>query len=334
MSNQPPAPPAAPSAASMKITEIRIGCPDEYNGKAETAQAWLDSVRLYLLINQALYYDDNRKIAFALSYMKKGSAAIWAEVRRQQGLATLSFGTFAQFQQDFENTFVDTNAAREAMNWLSTTCINAGEQLQEYINTFKLNVVRAKYNETKDAATLISYFSAGIPTWIMHHIQAMDTVPTTLTLWYEKAAHFRLQKEIARKIALMHHGNAPPPPHTNQNLCSPNSCPPRDPNAMDIDALNLSPVERSCCLRDRLCFICKQPNCSTRNHPRNRTTPRGAANPCPTQNSEQVRTTLTSEEGDLMKYVRDLEGKGKKPAELLCLLQIAVDADETEEQSF
>ena len=331
MSNQPPATPAAPSAASTKITEIRIGCPDEYDGKAETAQAWLDSVQLYLLINHALYYDDDRKIAFALSYMKKGSAAIWAEVRRQQGLATLSFGTFAQFQQDFENTFIDTNAAREAMNWLSTTHINSREQLQEYINTFKLNVVRAKYDQTKDAATLISYFSAGVPTWIMHHIQAMDTVPTTLALWYEKATHFHLQKEIARKIALMHHGNAPPPPRTNQNPRL-NPCPPRDPNAMDIDTLNLSPVERSCCLRDRLCFICKQPNCSTRNHPRNRTTPQRVTHP--TQNLEQVRITSTLEEGDLMKYVKDLEGKGKKPAELLRLLQIAVDADETEEQSF
>ena len=129
--------------------------------------------------------------------MKKGSAAIWAEVRRQQGLTTLSFGTFTQFQSDFENTFVDTNAAQEAMNWLSTTRINSGEQLQESINTFKLNVVCAKYNELKDAAILISYFSAGVPTWIMHRIQAMDTVPTTLALWYEKAAHFCLQKEIA-----------------------------------------------------------------------------------------------------------------------------------------
>ena len=157
--------------------------------------------------------------------MKKGSAAIWAEVRRQQGLATLSFGTFAQFQQDFENTFVDTNAAREAMNWLSTTRINFGEQLQEYINTFKLNIVRAKYDEAKDATTLISYFSAGVPTWVMHRIQAMDTLPTTLALWYEKAAHFRLQKEIAQKIALIHHGNTPQPPRINHSLRSPNSRP-------------------------------------------------------------------------------------------------------------
>ena len=63
-------------------------------------------------------------------------------------------------------------------------------------------------------------------------------------------------------------------------------------------------------------------------------TPREAATTRPTRNSEQVRTISTLEEGDLMKYVKDLEGKGKKPAELLRLLQIAVDADETEEQSF
>ena len=328
MSNQPP---AAPSATSSRITEIHIRCPNEYDGKAETAQAWLDSIRLYLLINNALYYNDDRKIAFALSYMKKGSAAIWAEVRCQQGLATLSFGTFAQFQTDFETTFVDTNTAQEAMNWLSTTRINSGEQLQEYINTFKLNVVCAKYDELKDANTLISYFSAGVPTWIMHRIQAMDTVPTTLTLWYEKAAHFCLQKEIAQKIALTHRGNGPQPPCTNQNFRSPNPHPLHDPNTMDIDALNLSPVERSRCLRDCLCFICKQPNCSTRNHPCNKATTREVTT---TRNPEQVRTASTSEERDLMKYVKDVEEKGKKPAELLCLLKIMVDTDEIEEQSF
>ena len=110
---------------------------------------------------------------------------------------------------------------------------------------FKLNIVHAKYDEVKDAATLISYFSTGVPTWIMHRIQAMDMVPTTLALWYEKAAHFHLQKEIARKITLMHHGNGPQLPCTNQGPRPLNSRPPRDSNAMDIDALNLSPVECS-----------------------------------------------------------------------------------------
>ena len=82
MSNPPAVPAPQPST---KITEIHIGCPDEYDGNVETAQAWLDSVRLYLLINQALYHNNNRKIAYALSYMKKGSTAMWAEVHHQQG---------------------------------------------------------------------------------------------------------------------------------------------------------------------------------------------------------------------------------------------------------
>ena len=162
----------------------------------------------------------------------------------------------------------------------------------------------------------------------------MDTVPTTLALWYEKATHFYLQEEIGQKITLTHRGNGPQLPRVNQSSRSPNPRPSRDPNAMDIDALNLSPVEHSCCLRDHLCFICKQPNCSTRNHPRNKTTTREVTTTRPTQNPEQVQTTLTSEGGDLMKYVKDLEEKGRKPAELLHLLQITVDADETEEQSF
>ena len=80
MSNQPAIPVATPTSSSLRITEIHIGCPDEYNGKAETAQAWLDSVHLYLLINQALYHNNSRKIAYALSYMKKGLAATWAKV--------------------------------------------------------------------------------------------------------------------------------------------------------------------------------------------------------------------------------------------------------------
>ena len=54
----------------------------------------------------------------------------------------------------------------------------------------------------------------------------------------------------------------------------------------------------------------------------------------PTRNPERIQTTSTTEEGDLLKYIKELEGKGRKPNKLLCLLQLAVDADEQEEASF
>ena len=330
MLNQPPAAPAAaPTSSSLRITEICIGCPNEYDGKAETAQAWLDSICLYLLINHALYHDDDRNIAYALSYMKKGSAATWAKVRRQQGFANQSFRTFTDFQSDFEKAFRNVNIQQEAMNWLATTYITTGEQLQEYINQFKLNIIHTKYDEIKDAATLISYFSTGIPIGIMQRVQVMDNVPTTITGWYEKAAHFQLQREIARKIALMHRGPAPQNTRPNFTHRPQISCPIHDPNTMDIDALNLSPVERSRCLQNCLCFICKQPNCSTRNHPREETPAR------PTRNPERTRSTTTMpDESNLGKYVKELEGRGRKPNELLRLLQLAVEANEKDKASF
>ena len=131
MSNQPTAPAAAPitapTSSRSRIVEIHIRCPDEYDGKAETAQAWLDSVWLYLLINYALYHDDNRKIAYTLSYMKKGSAATWAEVCHQQGFANQFFGTFVAFETDFKRAFGNANIQQEAMSWLATTHITARE---------------------------------------------------------------------------------------------------------------------------------------------------------------------------------------------------------------
>ena len=104
---------------------------------------------------------------------------------------------------------------------------------------------------------------------------------------------------------------------------------------MDINALNLTPVERSRCLHKRLCFVCKKANCSTRNHPRADTTARLELRPTrPARNPKRIQATSTTEEGDLLKYVRELEGKGNKPNELLHLLQLVVDTDEQEEVSF
>ena len=134
------------------------------------------------------------------------------------------------------------------MNWLAITCITTGEQLQEYINQFKLNVIQAKFDETKDAATLISYFLTGIPIGLMQHVQAMDTVPTTTIGWYEKAAHFCFQGEIAYKIAMMHQGPVLQNPHPNFTHHPQTSRLTQDPTAMDIDALNLSLIEQSRCL--------------------------------------------------------------------------------------
>ena len=64
------------------------------------------------------------------------------------------------------------------------------------------------------------------------------------------------------------------------------------------------------------------------------TTHPGPSPTCPARNPERIQATSTVEEGDLLKYVKELEGKGRKPNKLLRLLQLTVDADEQEEASF
>ena len=58
-----------------------------------------------------------------------------------------------------------------------------------------------------------------------------------------------------------------------------------------------------------------------------------STHPTPAQ-ATTFASTPASEEGDLMKYVKELEGKGRNPTELLCLLQLTVEADEKDEVSF
>ena len=158
----------------------------------------------------------------------------------------------------------------------------------------------------------------------------MDNRKKTVTTLY-------CNREIAQKIALIHCGTTPQTPHTDITHHPQTSHPTRDPNAMDIDTLNLSPVKRSHCLRNHLHFIFKQLNCSTRNHPREETPAHPACH------LEQVRTTMTAPantptatatESEFGKYVKELEGKGKKSTKLLRLLQLAVEANKNNEASF
>ena len=65
--------PAGGSAAKTKPTELKIGTPAKYDGDHETALSWLNSVRAYVLIKE-VYDNDNKRVVFALSHMKKGVA--------------------------------------------------------------------------------------------------------------------------------------------------------------------------------------------------------------------------------------------------------------------
>ena len=140
----PPAPvlPAAPAAQpAHRPTELKIGTPIEYDRDHETATGWLMSVKAYLLINQELYDDDNKRVAFALSHMKKGVAQSWATDYYEQALQQNppTFGTMATFEANFKKTFSLINTAGAAIAKLQT--FTQKGSIEEYITDFRTAAV-------------------------------------------------------------------------------------------------------------------------------------------------------------------------------------------------
>ena len=143
----------------------------------------MDSVELYLMINDALYNDDQKKIIFVLSFMKEGLAAIWASIFTKKALALTipTLETWTAFLANFKTSFIHIDVKNKAVAWLTTTSVTKNLPLGDYISQFKNHVA---LSEITHEDTLINFFSRGIPAPLMKQIYGMDTVPPTINEWY------------------------------------------------------------------------------------------------------------------------------------------------------
>jgi len=251
--------------------ELRINPPSDFDGSSSKATQWLLSVRLYLHLNQQLYDTDEKKIIFSLSYMTKDSAKVWSTTFTHTALGhnPINFGTFTDFQDDFKKSFIHEDTKSNAIIWLTATKVSEKLPLGSYIQEFKNKV---SISEITDNNVLINYFAVGIPRSLMRRIMSMDTSPGTIEGWYEKALHFKTQWERADVLdpqKKSYNSPAPKPYVPRQNTT------PRDPNAMDVDAVRLEKLtdqERQRCMREGLCFRCRLPGhsankCRVNNRP-------------------------------------------------------------------
>ena len=231
MSNQPGTLSVASTIATMqKPQELKLGQPPTFDGNPEKARGWFNNTQLYLLVNKDIYNDDDRKIAFVLSFMREGSAALWALTETEAAFKRNppSFGTWQDFLDKFSASFILENTKDQAIAWMTTTKVDKKTPLMEYILQFKNNAALSEINN-KDV--LINFFSRGIPPPLMKRIYGMDTVPTTIDKWYQQTLCFQHIWEKTNKIT-----KGRPNPfyqgqkqHNNRNK--------KDPNAMDIDAV-------------------------------------------------------------------------------------------------
>ena len=188
------------TAAPPKPQELKLGQPSAFNGDPKKARAWINNTRLYLLVNKDVHDHDDKKVAFTLSFMKVGSAGLWALTETKTAFANNppGFGTWSDFLKRFNDSFILKNTKEQAIAWLLTIKINDKINLLKYISKFKNN---ATLSGITDQNVLINFFSRRIPTQLMKRIYSMDTVPSTVEKWYLQALHFKHIWEKTNEIA-------------------------------------------------------------------------------------------------------------------------------------
>ena len=145
-------------------------------------------------------------------------------------------------------------------------------------------------------------------------VLSVKDIPTMLNEWIRQASKFHAQQKW---IAALQGGG------------SIQSFLPRtmwDPNAMDIDAIWLSPIEKAEHMKHNKCFICHKVGCHTKNHPWDR--PHNQESSCPPRNPAWVRATTTTPavtpapkpKLELAQFVGSLERKGTTKEEILQVL--------------
>ena len=114
MSHQQPSTSTVASTTTQtapKPQELKLGQPSIFDGNPKKARAWINNTQLYLLVNKDVYNHDDKKITFALSFMKEGAAELWALMETEAAFVRNppGFGTWTDFIKKFNDSFIPKN---------------------------------------------------------------------------------------------------------------------------------------------------------------------------------------------------------------------------------
>src|SRR5258705_41320 len=91
----------------------------EFTGKKAEFRAWKDTIDLYMIGNPSQFPSDQRKIAFALSWIcGSRDAKIWASNKQGEFSDDEDWGTWEAFEATLEDAFGDPAAETQAQEYL------------------------------------------------------------------------------------------------------------------------------------------------------------------------------------------------------------------------
>lgn len=241
--------------AAVKPAEIRMGQPAAFNGDRAKTTTFLAACRNHTFINSEIYKDDDKKIAYVLSFMTEGQAAEWANdfITKAMEASTPSYGTWKDFETKFKEAFNPYSSKGDALDQLTILRMKNG--VEEYISTFRLLVTKSGLT---DLEVISRYFIAGLNPALARNLASSTSEFKDMDTYYKVAA--RLDAQYQRTVALF--GNRQPN-HNNNGGGN------RSKNIRQITGDNdegngqtirkLTSGERDKLMKEGKCFRCRKP---------------------------------------------------------------------------
>ena len=178
----------APTIKKTELNPLKI-----FTGKRTDLQRFLQDTFVFLLINKEHYNNDDKKIAFVMSFMMEGDTALWKEefigkVIRDSVTRgdDISFRTYKKFIESLKKSFSPYDALGDTLDAMKHLQMGEGN-FDEHLAKFKLLMSQSGLDESP---VIVDLFRETLPIGLQQPILLSENPPTTLQGWYDKAATF------------------------------------------------------------------------------------------------------------------------------------------------
>ncbi|ETW84763.1 hypothetical protein HETIRDRAFT_311919 [Heterobasidion irregulare TC 32-1] len=254
--------------------------PKDFDGTRSKYREWIYECHMYILANPTKYDTDKDKTLMVLSYMREGTASLFAqkyyfdrELREYKATETRkTWGTFKDFLKELATAFKDESLEQKARQKLFT--MRMGKQsADEFVMDYLMTAGESGF----DLESTVDYFRRAIHPEILKQIYRLPDMPTTMDDWVKYTRRFDNQwRELqsikssvpsaaVRSSNPFRYNSSNAPSSMNNSVV---------PMAVDLVRTTLTDEERNRLRMEGGCFYCRQK--------------RHMANQCPVRGSSRI----------------------------------------------